>query len=210
MKARAWLGLALLFAAVAFWIGACVSTAGNAPHDTTHNVVIHKHTIVLPGTEVSLADHEAMNKILKHYDKSLYRIDTYQNGQRQETQGKLTDLVTDRTLASEIAINVKRKGFTRDVHQVGRRDEISVPAPGGNPSPLKAPNDPTLPTPTPTPADTTASPSPGGNPSPLKPPNSTEVLASPSPGGNPSPLKPPQSEQLVNRLRPILEKYSRR
>ena len=73
---------------------------------------------MIPGTEISKADQEAMNRILNKYDKALYRIDTYENGKLKKTQGKLTDVVTGKQLASEIAANVKKAGFTQSAVQI--------------------------------------------------------------------------------------------
>jgi hypothetical protein len=77
-----------------------------------NNVVMTKKEIVLPGTTVSKADGEAMNKILNHYDKTLFRIDTYENGKRTKTLGTLTDLITNKRLASDLTAAVKN-GFSQ-------------------------------------------------------------------------------------------------
>src|SRR5436190_21623398 len=103
MKRRALVSLVLVAAAaaVAFWVSACVFDKGRTPYDTTHNVVIRKHSILLPGTEISKADHDAMNRILRRYDKAPYRIQTYENGQLKKTPGRLRDVFIHKKLVSE-------------------------------------------------------------------------------------------------------------
>jgi len=189
MKRRALLSLALVVAAaVAFWVSACVFLKEKTPNDTTHNVVIRKSSILIPGTEISKADHDAMNRILRKYDKALYRIQTYENGRLKRTQGKLEDVVTDKTLASDIAINVKKKGFTQDAMRIGVASESEKS--GGTTTPLKSPA-PSTPPPTPTPSGPHPSASPGGTTTPLQSQNIAK------------------SQELVDRLKPILEKYSK-
>lgn len=200
MKRRALQCLVLVVAAaVVFWVSACVFLKEQTPNDTTHNVVIHKHKILIPGTEISKADHDAMNRILRQYDKALYRVQTYENGQLKRTQGTLKDVLTDKTLASEIAINVKKKGFTQDAMRIGAASETD-PTPGGGSTPLK-PKKPEDPYPS-------ASPTPdGGATTPLSPKKRNLIS-----GSGPTPLHSQnvsKSQELVDRLKPILEKYSR-
>jgi hypothetical protein len=168
MKRLALLSLVPVAVAVAFWVSACVFDKGKTPHDTTHNVIIRKDSIVIPGTEISKADHDAMNRILRRYDKTLYRIQTYENGQLKKTQGTLSDVFIDKTLASEIAMNVKKKGFAQDAMQIGFCS-----------TPLKDPNCPTI----------------KGTPAIASTPLKTDNVS--------------KSQELVDRLKPILEKYSR-
>lgn len=101
-----------------FWISACESVSDTASAPADRNVVIDSRGIFIPGTAISAADHAAMNKILNRYDKALYRIDTYEDGKRTKKQGTLTDVVTDKQLASQIAVNLKKPGFTHYVVQV--------------------------------------------------------------------------------------------
>jgi hypothetical protein len=174
----------------------------------TKNVVISKDRIIIPGTEMSKADGQAMNKILKQFDKSLYKIETYENGELKKTRGELTDVVTDKELASQIAANVKKKGFTQYAVQVaGQVEGGPSPSPGGgsgaNPAVANPP------------------------PAPPPPKAGQEGGPSPSPGGgsganpaHPNPPPPPpslrgargqkESEELIQRLKPILEKYSKK
>lgn len=87
--------------------------------DIFHNVVIQKEGINLPGTALSQTDHEEMLRILSQYPSSLYRIDTYNDNAPTRTAGHLENVLTDSFLASEIAGNVTKKGFTRDARRIG-------------------------------------------------------------------------------------------
>lgn len=166
-------------------------TKPSNPYDTKHNVVIGKSTILIPGTEISKADHAAMNKILNKYDKALYRIATYENGQLKSTKGKLSALLIDKTLASQVAKNVKTAGFSMDAMQVG------VPFKPGSYAPLASstapPSDVAASTPTPTPVS--------GDPE----------MKGETAGVGHTPLSSQnifRSIELVNQLRPILEEYT--
>jgi len=109
MKTRVALSLVLLGAFI--WISACASTS-KKPSGTTNNVYVDKGGIVIPGTEVSKEDQAALSRILNQYDKSLYRISTYDNGKLTNTQGTMSDVITDKKLAAEMAANIKKPGFT--------------------------------------------------------------------------------------------------
>jgi len=95
-------------------------------------VTIEKNRIILhPGTQISQADAKALNEILKKYDKSLYRIDIYRNGQKQKSLGQLSDVYLDRTVESEGAM---AKGNLYWAHQVaGYVNPALPPIPQGGP-----------------------------------------------------------------------------
>ena len=180
MKKR--LPLFLLLGAVvggSLWFGACQSVSETASAPSDRNVVIDERGIVIPGTDISAADYAAMNKILNKYDKKLYRLDTYEDGKRKKKQGTLTDVVTDRQLASQIATNVKRDGFTHYVVQVR----------GSGTNPASAANAPAYPA--------------GPAPSPVHPTKTDKFGPEPA-GTNPTKSK---SDQLIEELKPILRKY---
>jgi len=148
------------------------------------NVIIKEDSVVLPGTELSKADYQAMNKILKQYDKSLYLIKTYENARLTKTRGKLTDVVTDKELASEMATNVKKKGFTY----------VAVQVAGGSTT------NPQQVTPSASPVGGT-----GTNPQKVEPAPS----ASTGTTINRQAISKSSSE-LLEQLKPILEKYRRK
>ncbi len=110
-----------------------------------------------------------MNKILNRYDKALYRIDVYENGARKKSIGKLTNVVTDKKLASEIAANTKKPGFTHSAVQIcSTTNPMNTLQPGN------------------TDAGATTNPASGAN------------------------AQNPKCPELVDRLRPVLEKYRRK
>lgn len=208
-----WFGLAIL----AGLIGTIVVSAEEKP--AANKVVIGKDSILIPATEMSKADRRAMNKILKEFDKSLYKIETYENGRLESTRGELADVVMDKQLASEIAANATKKGFTQFAIQVTGQVG-SAPRPEGTPGGGVASHAQNPPPPPPPPY---AMPSPGrGSGSHAQ--NSALMASSPSasPGGgsgHPMNQPPPptrgknaqmDSEELVKRLKPILEKYSKK
>ena len=196
MKTRATLFLLLVAAAAgALWFSASVSATEKKPTLASHNVVINREGIVIPGTEISKADQEAMNTILNKYDKSLYRIDTYENGKLKKTQGKLTDVVTDKQLASEIAANVKRTGFTQSAVQ------IRAGTTANSSNPLKSSN----PSPNPGATANSSNPLKSSNPSPN--PGATANSSNPLKSSNPAKHK---SDEMMERLKPILKKYQKK
>jgi hypothetical protein len=185
MKTRTTLFLLLVAAAAgAFWFSASVSATEKTPTQASHNVIINREGIVIPGTEISKADQEAMNRILNKYDKALYRIDTYENGKLKKTQGKLTDVVTGKQLASEIAANVKKAGFTQSAVQ------IRAGSPN-HPQTTEVVNHPQI----------------------TAVVNHPQITAShpAGPGGSPNhPQTSSKSDELVERLKLILKKYQKK
>lgn len=127
------------------WFSSCTSVSEPASAPSDRNVVIDNRGIFIPGTAISATDHAAMNKILNKYEKSLYRIDTYEDGKRTRKQGTLTDVVTDKKLASQIATNLKKPGFTHYVVQVpGTTTNPAVTStPGSTTNPASAAKYPT-------------------------------------------------------------------
>jgi len=156
---------------------------------------IEKSGIILPGTEISREDQKAMNKILKEYDKSLYRINTYEKGQLKRIQGTLSDVIIGKKLVSEIATKARKKGFTQYAIRIGVPEGV-----GHHPSPTPGATTGVGHGPSPTPGMTIGvghvSPTPGLSTYPHVAPAQTE-------GGN-------DSEELVKRLKPIFEKYSKK
>jgi hypothetical protein len=180
------LAVAIAFVTAAALSGREKESQAKTSQEKSSNVVIDNNSIIIPGTKMSRADQEAMNKILRKYDKALYKIETYENGELKGTKGTLTDVVTDKQLASEIAENVKKKGFAQYAVQV-----IGQPGASSHPTSVPTPSPPVGPSVSPT----------GGT------------------GSNPQLVTPPpirgaraekESEELLQRLKPILEKYSQK
>src|SRR4029077_18540557 len=68
--------------------------AGVAIHETF--VGIH------PGTKISSDDQKALDAVLKNFDKSLYKIRTYDRGKLVKTQGSLEDARIPEKLVAEV------------------------------------------------------------------------------------------------------------
>ena len=185
MKKRAiWFLLLAAALGAAFWFSGSISaTEKKVVSARDKNVVITKHEITLPGTTVSKEDADAMNKILNQYDKTLFRIDTYDNGKRTKTRGNLTDLVTDKRLTSEMAAAIN-EGFSQYAIQIGFD------------------NNPTL---SPTPKSKW-SPPPGAT---TNPANTSPV---PGASTNPTSSNQNRTttKELFDRLKQILKKYQRK
>jgi hypothetical protein len=190
----------------------------------TGKVTIGQNVIILhPGTKLSRPDQKALNAVLKKYDKSLYKIDNYQNGEKKTSQGQLSDVCLDRAVVAEVAA---AKGNSNRTLQViaatnpqrgtgsttnpqrspgSPTNPLTSPSPGSPTNPLSSPGSPTNPL---------TSPSPGSPTNPLSSPgSSTNPLTSPPPT-NPLSQKPCVSDEkaakeLIERLKPILEKYSK-
>ena len=131
MKGQApWFILLATALAAVFWLSSQVS-ATEKKVSTTDNVIIKKMAIkdevrkeiILPGTTVSSADAEAMNQILNQYDKTLFRIDIYQDGKRKKSMGALTSVITDRRLASDLAAAIKQPGFSQYAFRIDGLDD---------------------------------------------------------------------------------------
>jgi hypothetical protein len=147
-----WIILVAVGAGAALWFSNSVVAVETKPAQKT--VVFDGGAIVLTGTNLSKTDDEAMNKILNRYAKSLYRLDTYENAKRTTTHGTSTAVVSKK-LASEIAANTRKPGFTHHAVQI---------------------------------CNTT----------------------NPTTGVNGANSADPKSRELVDRLKPILEKYRRK
>jgi hypothetical protein len=150
-------------------------------------VTIQENGILIrPGTKLSESDDKAMNDILKNYDKSLYKIQTYEKGQLKRTQGSLRNVFIDKATASAAAKAMVETGSTQYVIQIGFLDKTHQ-----SPTPPVPPRREAV----------------GAT-------DKTHVQGTPTPPElGPTPDKTHQvdwrkSEELVKRLRPILEKYS--
>jgi hypothetical protein len=149
-------------------------------------VTIQENGILIrPGTKLSESDDKAMNDILKNYDKSLYKIQTYEKGQLKRTQGSLRNVFIDKATASAAAKAMAETGSTQYVIQIGFLD--------------KTHQSPTPPVPPRREAVGATDKTHQGTPTPAE--------------LGPTPDKTHQvdwkkSEELIKRLTPILEKYS--
>src|SRR5713101_3660623 len=95
----------------------CASHLHNA--GDTDKVTIEENRILIPGTQISQADQKAMNDILKHFHKYLYRIRTYEKGNLIKEQGKLSADIIGKATVSKVAENAKLHSLTGLTTQVG-------------------------------------------------------------------------------------------
>jgi len=131
----------LLFAAAVVFgivVYSCTSQTGS---EHGGKISITKdHILIHPGAEISREDQEAMNAVLSHYNKSLYKLQTYKNGKLVETRGKLSDVKIDKSLTSEVAQAIQN-GFSDSVLQISKEgvschtDHVDHGASGTGPMP---------------------------------------------------------------------------
>jgi hypothetical protein len=98
-------------------------------------VSIEKTSVQIhPGTKISSDDQKALDAVLKHFDKSLYKIETYDRGKVVRKQGNLLDV--DGSLVAEVkkalvdggsfwAVQIGRADLTASTHQ---NNHVSNPA----------------------------------------------------------------------------------
>jgi hypothetical protein len=182
------------------------------------------YIVVHPGTKLSKPDAQALNDVLKKYDKSLYKIEIYKNGKVTKTLGKLNDMYIDQKAVADLT-EAKSKGQSERAIQLiapsaGPQKGGAVNPQTGSPGPM--PSGPQQPTsPAPSGPQMPTSPAPSGPQMPTSPvPSGPQAPTSPVPSGpqksSPAPVNPQRGEatnkqaaEFMERLKPILEKYSR-
>jgi hypothetical protein len=161
-------------------VGACSSMMGNKPK----KVVIEDERIFIPGTSVTTEDQNAVLAILRHYKKSLYKIQAYKNGNPSgKPHGTLPDEIIGAATVAQVTSDAKQNALSGWGIQIGSSSsshptQQPTPTPGGSSS--------SHPTGQPTPR-------PGGSPS------------------HPTTVPPPDeaaTRELVSKVAPILRKYS--
>ena len=207
-------------------VGALLSLAvASVAQEKSGKVEIKEDVIIIhPGSKISKSDTAALNEVLRKYDKSLYKIETYRSGKSKKKLGELSDMLIDQTVASELA-SAKESGESDRSIQVispnGPQGPAMVPVNPQRPS-SPMPTGPQMQSPVPT-GPQMQSPMPAGpQMSPSSPvPSGPQMVPtgpqrSPSsptnPQHTPAPAKPADAKaykQLIERLKPILEKYSK-
>jgi hypothetical protein len=153
------------------------AAAGFAEEKAGKVEIKDKFILVHPGTKLSKADAKALNDVLKKYNKSLSKIETYKDGKVTRTQGTLSDMYLDQTTVAELA-QAKSSG------QSERAIQLIAPAgPQMRSSPMPA-----------GPQKMSSSPMPAG----------PQRTTSPQP----SVADQKAADELMERLKPILEKYT--
>jgi len=171
-------------------VGACSSMMGNKPK----KVVIDDGGIFIPGTAVSKADQDSVLATLRHYKKSLYKIQAYKNGDPAgRPHGTLPDEEITVATVAQVASDAKQNSLSGWGIQIGYASHPSAQ---------------TTPTPSSTPSPTPPEAKPAGSPS--HPSRVAAATPSGSPS-HPSTVPPPdfdQARELISKVAPILRKYS--
>ena len=161
-------------------VGACSSMMGNKPK----KVVIEDGGIFIPGNAITKDDQDSVSAILRQYKKSLYKVQTFQDGNPSgKPHGALADKIIGEATVAQVASDAKQNALSGWGIQIG---SSSSSHPTTQPSPT---------------------PRPSGSPS-----HPTTVQAA-IPNGRPShPTKVPADEaasrEMVAKIAPILRKYS--
>lgn len=161
-------------------------TASALAEEKSGKVEIKNDFIVVhPGTKLSKADVQALNKVLKQYDKSLYKIKIYKNGKVTRTVGTLNDMYIDQRAVADLA-QATTSGQSERAIQV-----IAPPA-------KMAPVNPQTASPSPAGPQAPSSPMPAGPQAPSSPaPAGPQMPSSPAPAGPQAPSSPvPSGPQM--------------
>jgi hypothetical protein len=159
----------LLVAVALLAIAACATLTQNK-----QGVELGEYGAVIPPeAKVSASDWDAINSVLKKYRRSLYKIQTFKNGNLAGTRGALDEKYMRQGLVSEVAKAAQITQFTGSAIQIAFTSSTKRP-----PSP-----------PPPPPLSYTSS---TKQKQPLPPPDQVE-----------------QAKELMERLRPILERYTK-
>jgi len=168
-------------------------------------VQIDEHSILIPGTAIAAADREAVNKIFRKYDSSLYRIAIYESGTLKKEIGTMNEMQIGE-IAQEYSRNAKANGLTNWTNQIGNITHVTNSNHGnvthvtainqvGNPTHVTAVNQTGNPT-------HVTSVNQGGSPT-----HVTTVNQNGRPTHTTAIGK--ESDALVQEVTPILEKYSK-
>ena len=107
MKIRLILALGLLVAALI----SCQCIHNQSTASARNPVQFDEHAVLIPGTAISGADQEALNKIFRKYDGSLYRIAVYENGSLKTQIGKMDEMQMGE-ITQEYSRNAAASGLT--------------------------------------------------------------------------------------------------
>jgi hypothetical protein len=175
-------------------------------------VTIEESGIILhPGTKLSRDDQQELNEVLKKYDKSLYKIDIYKNGEKKKSLGQLSDVCLDRAVVAEVAQTTGNSNRTLQIITATNPQRTPdstvnpVQTPGSTVNPVRSPSSTVNPVRTPS-----------STVNPVRTPSATtNPQHSPSATTNPqqqTPCVPDEkaAKELIERLKPILEKYSKK
>jgi hypothetical protein len=178
MKLRVIFALGLFIAALV----SCESIRRQSAVAGSKPIKIDEHSVLIPGTAISGEDQEAVGKIFKKYDSSLYRIAVYENGRLKKQLGKMSEMQMG-TIASEYSGNAKASGLTNWAMKIGSPTHITTT---GSPTHVTQGGSPTHVTQ-------------GGSPTHITTAEITTHITKIA----------SKSDALVKEVTPILEKYSK-
>ena len=107
-----------------------------------HNVKINAHSILIPGTTISGEDRDAVTKIFKKYESSLYRIAVYENGSLKRHIGKMSEMRIGE-VAREYSNNARASGLTNWTMQIGSTTHVMTTVQAGSPTHITTAGSPT-------------------------------------------------------------------
>jgi hypothetical protein len=157
-------------------------------------VTIGSEGILIPGTNISEKDQQALTAILARYNKSLYTIKGYVNGKPNKPLGTLPASEVDSATAARAAVHAKDKhftGWTLQVASSSNQQFVHRINPLGNTSNQSKPGN-------------TSNQSKPGNTSNQSKPGNTSNQDIPKTAADAS-----KTKELVKRLTPILQKYTK-
>lgn len=176
--------LCLIFAA-GLLVAALISCQCLRKQSTAANpsrVQIDEHSVLIPGTAITGADREAIKKIFRKYDSSLYRIALYENGRLEKQIGKMKDMQMGE-IAQEYTRNAQANGVSNWITRIGYVKHVTVANTMGNPTHVTTVNQ-------------------AGNPTHV---TSVNHVGRPTHAT----IIAEESDALVQEVTPILEKYSK-
>jgi hypothetical protein len=107
-----------------------------------HNVKINPHSILIPGATISQQDQDAVTRIFKKYDSSLYRIAVYENGSLKRHIGKMSEMQIGE-VAREYSNNARASGLTNWTTQIGLTTHVTTSTTAGSPTHITTAGSPT-------------------------------------------------------------------
>jgi len=196
--------------AVGFLVAALISCQCLHKQSTAANpsrIQIDEHSVLIPGTAIADADREALTKIFRKYDSSLYRIAVYENGKLKKQIGKMEDMQMGEVV-QEYARNAEANGLSNWITRIGNVKHVTAANTLGNPTHVTSVNQAGITTHV-TAVNQT------GNPTHVtsvnQTGNPTHVTSVNHHPGRPAHVTTiaEESDALVQEVTPILEKYSK-
>jgi hypothetical protein len=170
-------------------VGACSSIMANK----NKKIVIEDARIFIPGNAITKEDQDSVSAILSKYKKSLYKVQTFQDGNpSSKAKGTLADEVIGAATVAQVKSDAKQNALSGWGIQIGSATSSHPTQPGPTPQPSGSPSHPT-----------TVQPAvPNGSPS-----HPTTMAAASHPQ-RPRNEDEETSREMVAKIAPILRKYS--